>query len=67
MPKAAPLRRKSFFINERDLRLAKQVLGVDSDAEAVRLSLREIAHMKELWRFMDRTRASLPAGSFERR
>jgi hypothetical protein len=60
----APLKRKSFFIDERDLRAARRVLGVESDAEAVRISLREIARMRELWRFMERTRDSLAPGSF---
>jgi len=67
MSKAGSLKRKSFFIDERDLRKAKRVLGVETDAEAVRISLREIARMKELWRFMERTRGSLPPGSFESR
>lgn len=60
------LKRKSFFIDERDLRAARRVLGVETDAEAVRISLREIAHMRELWRFMERTRGSMKPGSFER-
>lgn len=61
---ATKLKRKSFFIDERELEAARRALGVDTDAEAVRMALREIARMKALWRFMDKTRGSLPAGSF---
>ena len=64
MSKAGSLKRKSFFVDERDLQRARRALGVDTDAEAVRISLREIARMKELWRFMERTRGSLAPGSF---
>ena len=60
----AKLKRKSFFIDERELDEARRALGVETDAEAVRASLREIARMKALARFMMRTQGSLPPGSF---
>ena len=61
---ATKLKRKSFFIDERELDAARRALGVDTDAEAVRLALREIARMKVLGRFMEKTRGSLSSGSF---
>ena len=58
------LKRKSFFIDERELEAARRALGTDTDAETVRGALREVARMKTLVRFMERTRGSLPPGSF---
>jgi Arc/MetJ family transcription regulator len=60
----ARLKRKSFFVDERELDEARRALGVDSDAETVRAALREVSRMKALGRFMTRTRRSLPPGSF---
>ena len=64
MPKQVMLKRKSFFVDERALRRAKKVLGVATDAEAVRASLEQIAEMERFWRFMKRTRGALSPGSF---
>jgi Arc/MetJ family transcription regulator len=63
---AGKLKRKSFFIDERELREARRALGVTTDAEAVRAALREVARMKTLARFMERSRGSVPPGSFSR-
>ena len=60
------LRRKAFFVNPRVVRRAQRVLRVDTEAEAVRLSLERVAEMEEFWRFMMRTRRSLNPGSIER-
>jgi len=60
------LTRKSFFVDERALRRAKRALGVETDAEVIRLSVQRVAEMEEFWRFMDRTRKSLPRNSFAR-
>jgi Arc/MetJ family transcription regulator len=60
------LTRKSFFIDEAELRRARLALGVDTDADAVRGALREVARMKALARFMERSEESLPRGSFDR-
>jgi Arc/MetJ family transcription regulator len=60
----AKLKRKSFFIDERELNEARRALGVDTDAETVRAALREVTRMKALARFMARTRAALAPGSF---
>ncbi|MBI3029700.1 MAG: hypothetical protein HYY64_09335 [Candidatus Rokubacteria bacterium] len=59
----APLKRKSFFVNERALRRAKKALGVATDAEAVRLSVERIAEMEKFWHFMKSSRRSLKPGS----
>jgi len=64
---ASRLKRKSFFIDERELDEARRALGVDTDAETVRAALREVARMRVLARFMNRTRASVPPGSFTER
>jgi hypothetical protein len=58
------LKRKSFFVDEGELRRARRALGVSTDAEAIRGALREVARMRSLWRFMQRTGGSLPPGSF---
>jgi Arc/MetJ family transcription regulator len=60
----AKLKRKSFFVDERELGEARRALGVGTDAETVREALREVVRMKALARFMERTRGSLTPGSF---
>jgi len=61
---AGKLKRKSFFIDERELEAARRALGAGTDAETVRAALREVARMKALARLMQKTRGSLPPGSF---
>jgi hypothetical protein len=58
------LKRKSFFVDEKELDEARRALGAETDAEAVRGALREVARMRTLRRFLTKTRASLPRGSF---
>lgn len=65
MERAVALKRKSFFMEERTLQRAKKLLGVSTDAEAVRLSLERIAEMEKFWRLMKATKNSLPPGSFD--
>jgi hypothetical protein len=60
------LSRKSFFIDPKALKAAKKALGVATDSEAVRLSLSQIAEMDRFWSFMEKSRGSLPVGTFER-
>jgi hypothetical protein len=60
----AKLKRKSFFIDEVELKEARLALGAETDSETVRVALREFAQMKALWRFMERSGGSLPPGSF---
>lgn len=64
MERAGVLKRKSFFVEERTLQRAKKLLGVATDAEAVRLSVERIAEMEKFWREMRASRNSLPPGSF---
>jgi Arc/MetJ family transcription regulator len=61
------LKRKSFFIDERELGAARRALGVATDSETIRAALREVARMTVLARFMDRTSGSLTPGSFSGR
>jgi hypothetical protein len=62
---AKTLKRKAFFIDEKALKRARKALGVRTDAEAVRRAIDWIAEMDDFWQFMDRTRGSLPPGSFD--
>lgn len=66
MARTANLKRKSFFVDERSLRQARRLLGVATDAEAVRLSLARTAEMERFWRFMDGSRKALSPGSMGR-
>ena len=63
MPRAAKLRRKSFFVDERAIQRAKKALGVETDAETIRLSVERVAEMDDFWRFMRKSRKSLPLGN----
>jgi hypothetical protein len=63
MARAARLKRKSFFVDEKKLGQARKALGVDTDAEAVRLSIEWVAEMEVFWKFMSRTRGKLKPGS----
>jgi len=65
MPTHVVLRRKSFFVDPAELRRARRVLRVRTDAEAVRLALEHVTEMDRFWRFMMKSRASVKAGSFE--
>jgi Arc/MetJ family transcription regulator len=57
------LKRKAFFVDELALRQARKALGVDTDSEAVRLSVERVAEMEVFWRFMQRSRRRLERGS----
>jgi len=61
----AGMKRKSFFVDERTLRRAKRLLGVETEAEVIRLSVERVVAMEEFWQFMNKTRQSLPPGSIE--
>ena len=65
MERAPALKRKSFFMEEATLQRAKKLLGVATDAEAVRLSLQRVTEMEGFWRQMRATRKSLPRKSFD--
>ena len=66
MPRQAKLVRKSFFVDETALRRARRALKLSSDSETVRLSLARVAEMEAFWRFMERSRKRLGAGSIVR-
>jgi hypothetical protein len=52
------LKRKSFFVDEGELREARRALGTDTDADTVRGALREVARMLPLRRLMQRSGGS---------
>lgn len=64
MSKPAHLVRRSFFVDEGELRRAKKVLGASSDAEAVRLSLGRVAEMERFWSLIDKTQGTLDLDAF---
>jgi hypothetical protein len=53
-------------MDEGVLRQAKKVLGVKTDAEAIRISVERIAEMEEFWKFMKKSRHTLTPGSLEK-
>jgi Arc/MetJ family transcription regulator len=62
---AARYARKSFFVDETAIQRARKALGVSTSAAAVRLAIERVVEMEEFWRFMARSRRSLPPGSIE--
>jgi hypothetical protein len=64
-PGRAVYRRTSFFVDVRAIARARQVLGADSNAEAVRLAVDRVVEMERFWRFMNATRRTLGAGSID--
>jgi hypothetical protein len=65
MARAVFLKRKSFFVDERALGRAKKLLGLRTDAEAIRASLERITEMARFWEFMKKTRRALKSGSIK--
>lgn len=64
-PMETTLKRKSFFVDESMLRQAKKVLGVKTDAEAIRMSVERVVEMEEFWKFLRKSRHALKPGSLE--
>jgi hypothetical protein len=60
------LKRKSYFVDERAIRQAKRALGVDTDAEVIRIAVERVGEMERFWKFMQGSRKKLKRGSFER-
>jgi hypothetical protein len=60
----AKLKRKSFLVDEADLRRARQALGTETDADTIRGALRQVARMGALWRFTQHSRRRLAPGSW---
>ena len=65
MSKEGNLVRRSFFVDERELRRAKKVLGASSDAEAVRLSLERVAETERFWAWLEKTSGAVEVGEFD--
>ena len=58
--------RKAFFVEPRMIERARQILGLRTEAEVVRASVKRVVEMEEFWRFMDKTKNRLKPGSFQR-
>ena len=65
MANRSALKRKAFLVDEVAVKRAKRILGAATDAEAVRLSVEQVAEMDAFWRFLQRSRGKLAPGSFE--
>jgi hypothetical protein len=65
MSRSGNLVRKSFFVDEKQLRRAKKVLGAGSDAEAIRMSLERVAEMERFWALIDRSSNTLEPAAFD--
>ena len=63
---ARQLKRKAYFVDEQAVRRAQRVLGSKTASEAIRAAVEFIAEMDEFWRFMRRSRGTVPRGGFER-
>jgi hypothetical protein len=63
MRESSNLKRKSYFVNEAAVHRARRALGAATDSEAVRLSVESIAEMEEFWRFIKRSKRTLPPDS----
>jgi hypothetical protein len=58
MSGASSLKRRAFLVDEQRIRKARKVLGVATDAEAIRLSVERVLEM-------DKSRGTMPPGSFD--
>lgn len=56
--------RKSFFVDPAMVARAKRILGVPTEAEAIRLLLEQTVEQDRFWRFMEKTAGSLKENSF---
>ena len=65
MAKKNKLKRKAFFVDERTLRRAKELLGLSSEGEVVRVAVERAVEMEEFWQFMKKSRGVLEPGSME--
>ena len=65
---AQPIRkvRKGFYVEPQLIKRAKRLLGLRTEAEVVRVSVRRVVEMEEFWRLMDKTAGILKPGSFQR-
>jgi Arc/MetJ family transcription regulator len=52
-------------VDDGAIRRARRALGVQTNAEAVRVAVERVVEMEAYWRFMERSRASLPPESID--
>lgn len=65
MAQEANLVRKSFFVDPEMLNRAAKLLGVRSEAEAVRKVIAKFVEQERFWKMMDRTANTVKKGSFK--
>lgn len=65
MAQEASLVRKSYFVDPEVVGKAAKLLGVRSEAEAVRTVLAQFVEQERFWKMMRRTAGSAPKGSFK--
>ncbi|MBI4476412.1 MAG: hypothetical protein HY654_04515 [Acidobacteria bacterium] len=59
------LSRRSYYVDVTTLSKARRLLGVASDAEALRIAVDRVVEMEEFWKFMKKSHGTLKPGSFE--
>jgi hypothetical protein len=66
MARRLKLKRKPYFVDERALKRAKKVLGVQTEAEAIQLSVERVVEIEEFWDFIKISRCSLKPASVKK-
>ncbi len=64
-PGARRYKRKSFFVDEAAISKARKALGVQTDAEAVRVAIERVLEIEAFRVFMRETRGTIRPGGFE--
>jgi hypothetical protein len=64
MHMTAVLKRRSYFVNDKAIQRAKRLLGAASDADVVRIAIDRVIEMERFREFVNKTKGSLPRGSF---
>jgi hypothetical protein len=58
------LKRRSYFVDHKAIERAKRILGAPSDADVVRIAIDRVIEMDRFREFIEKTKGSLPRGSF---
>jgi hypothetical protein len=64
MHMSAALKRRSYFVDDKAVQRAKRILGAASDADVVRIAIERVIEMERFREFVEKTKGSLPRGSF---
>ena len=65
MAQETSLVRKSFFVDPEMLRRTAKLLGVRSEAEAIRKVIAQFVEQERFWKMMDKTAGAVRKGSFK--